>query len=235
MRVVCISDVHGKLPVIEPCDLLLIGGDITPVSDHSPGFQRFWLETSFRNWLMEVPARNVVAVAGNHDFVFETNPSWIPRDLRWIYLQDRGVEIEGMKIYGTPWQPWFCDWAFNSPRVDPELFLAEKFAAIPVETDILLTHGAPFGYGDLAPGGDSSVGEHVGSTALLQRIQSVSPSLVVFGHLHGGYGLYEIEGNRGKITLANVAIMDEGYQPANRPTEFEISTLPGGLSILPIG
>jgi Icc-related predicted phosphoesterase len=234
MRVACVSDFHGKLPVIQPCDLLLIAGDITPVTDHTPGYQRFWLENAFRPWLVTVPARHILGVAGNHDFLFQTSASLIAKDLRWNYLQDSGVEIEGLKIYGTPWQPWFCDWAFNSPKENPEAFLAEKFAAIPDDTDILLTHGAPFGYGDTAPVAGKNAGQHVGSTALMERIRQVSPALAVFGHLHSGHGLYEIEGARRKVLLANASIVDDNYITANLPLKFEVTRTGSTLSISPI-
>jgi Icc-related predicted phosphoesterase len=231
MRTVCISDCHGKLPDIQPCDLLLIAGDITPVTDHSIEFQRFWLDSVFRNWLAQTPARNIVGIAGNHDFIFQTSPGTIPKDLRWIYLQDSAVEIEGLKIYGTPWQPWFCDWAFNSPRKNGEDFLNEIFAAIPADTDILLSHGAPRGYGDEAPVIGENSAEHVGSTALLDHIRRVSPALVVYGHLHSGYGLYEIEGDRRKVLLANASILDDGYERANHPLEFEILKSASGVTV----
>jgi hypothetical protein len=36
------------------------------------------------------------------------------------YLQDAGLELFGLRIWGTPWQPWFYDWAFNAPRHNGE-------------------------------------------------------------------------------------------------------------------
>jgi Icc-related predicted phosphoesterase len=231
MRTVCISDFHGKFPAVPPCDLLLIAGDITPTSDHSEEFQKYWLENPFRKWLNEVPAPQVCGIAGNHDFIFQNKPAWVPRDLRWTYLQDSGAVIEGIKIYGTPWQPWFASWAFNAPAALGETFLAEKFAAIPDDTDILLSHGAPRGYGDIAPSGGKHGGEHVGSTALLERMQKVRPHLTVFGHLHGGYGVYTLDSGGRDLILANASVMDDQYQVANRPIQFDISRGPQGFSI----
>src|SRR6267142_531264 len=48
------------------CDLLLIGGDICIGGKEEK--QAHWLDTSFRAWLKEVPARKVIGVWGNHDF-----------------------------------------------------------------------------------------------------------------------------------------------------------------------
>jgi Icc-related predicted phosphoesterase len=235
MRIVCISDCHGRLPQIPACDLLLIAGDITPVSDHSEEFQKRWLQTHFHPWLEKAPAIHVCGIAGNHDYIFQRQPTWVPKDLRWIYLQDSGTEIEGLKIFGTPWQPWFQDWAFNSPKENPEEFLAQKFSQIPDDTDILLAHGAPKGYGDMAPAGGPGAGEHVGSSALLNRILEVCPALVVYGHLHGGYGFYSIPGEKRVITLANASVLDEKYQLANRPLEILLEQRKRGITISKVG
>src|SRR4051812_12302796 len=113
MLIRALSDLHGTLPEIAPCDLLLLGGDLCPVTDHRLSYQADWLDTTFRRWLEQVPARRIVAVAGNHDLVFEKAPYLLPRDLPWTYLQDSGCTWEGLQLYGTPWQPWFFDWAFN--------------------------------------------------------------------------------------------------------------------------
>ena len=111
MRIVCISDthsLHGQFPVPEG-DVLVHAGDAT----------RRGSEAELRDvnhWLGTLPHRHKVLVAGNHDFGFQTH-----RDAAgWItnahYLQDRSVVIEGVRFYGSPWQPWFHDWAFNLPR-----------------------------------------------------------------------------------------------------------------------
>src|SRR5262245_5605331 len=113
MKVVAVSDLHGLLPDVPPCDLLLLAGGLCPLGDRSPSSQAGWLDGEFRTWLGQLPARKVIGVAGNHDFLFEKAPQLVPRGLPWTYLQDSGTEWEGLAIYGTPWQPWFFDWAFN--------------------------------------------------------------------------------------------------------------------------
>jgi len=64
MLVTAVSDLHGFLPPIDPCDLLLVAGDVCPVDDHRPPAQAMWLDTTFRRWLDAVPATHVVGVAG---------------------------------------------------------------------------------------------------------------------------------------------------------------------------
>ncbi len=55
------------------------------------------------------------------------------------YLEDSETSIKGVSIYGSPWQPEFCDWAFNLPRKSEAL--REKWAKIPDKSDIVITHG----------------------------------------------------------------------------------------------
>ncbi len=111
MRFVCLADLHGFLPAVPPCDVLLVAGDICPTTDERPEAQRRWLSSEFADWLADVPADVVIGVAGNHDFVGETDPGAL-RDLDWHYLQDETAVIEGMSFFGSPWTSRFQDWAF---------------------------------------------------------------------------------------------------------------------------
>jgi Icc-related predicted phosphoesterase len=213
MKVMALSDLHGNLPDDLPaCDLLLLAGDLTPVSNHQLAFQASWLDREFRAWLQRVPARKVVGVAGNHDFIFEKAPYLLPEGLPWTYLQDSGTEWEGWKIWGTPWQPWFFDWAFNG---DPER-LKRQWALIPADTDILVLHGPPYGYGDGVPE-DAGV-RRCGCPLLLERIQQVRPRLVVYGHIHEGRGEWQL----GPTRLANVTLLDEDYRLRHQPWVIEL-------------
>lgn len=212
IRVVAMSDLHGTLPPsssIPKCDLILIGGDIC--GSHNPLDQSIWLHREFKPWLENLPADKIVGVAGNHDFIFEKAPHLVPK-LPWTYLQDAPTEFKGWKIYGSPWQIRFFDWAFNLDEPD----LARKWAAIPDNTDILVLHGPPKGYGDkvlrVLPGEDGNVG----SPSLLKRIQEIKPRLVVFGHIHPGHGVYNVD----ETVLANVSIVNEEYIWVHPPTEF---------------
>jgi Icc-related predicted phosphoesterase len=214
MKIVALSDLHGHLPAaLSACDLLLLAGDLTPVEDHDPFFQALWLNDVFRSWLSRQPARKIVGIAGNHDFVFEQAPELVARDLPWTYLQDAGIEWEGLKIWGTPWQPWFFDWAFNGT---PEQ-LVRKWALIPDDTDILVVHGPPYGYGDGVPEGDGSV-RRCGCPHLLERIEAVRPRLVIFGHIHEGRGEWQL----GPTRMANVTLVDGAYRPVHEPWVVEL-------------
>ena len=132
----------------------------------------------------------------------------MPADLPWTYLQDSGTEWEGLKIWGTPWQPWFFDWAFNGGPED----LKRQWALIPDDTDILVVHGPPHGYGDGVPESGGSV-RRCGCPHLLERIRAIQPRLVVYGHIHEGRGEWQL----GPTRLANVTILDGNYQRRFEP------------------
>jgi Icc-related predicted phosphoesterase len=221
MNVYALSDQHGDLPEIPECDLLLIAGDICPdflagrpggLMDKGEQRQRNWLDNDFRAWLDEIPAKNVVGIAGNHDFVFE-HKFLIPEGLRWHYLEDDEVEIGGLRIWGTPWVPKLQSWAFyGSPNM-----LSVRAEAIPSGIDILLSHGPPFGYGDGIPAslwidGEIRQGlEHAGEDELFKNLDRIAPKVVVCGHIHEGYGSYK----RGDIDIYNVSVKDALYDMVN--------------------
>ena len=214
MKIVAISDQHGILPEIPPCDLLLIAGDICPVHNHAIDFQAQWLDSDFRRWLGSLRhVGRVIGVAGNHDFIFERAAHRVPDDLPWIYLQDQLTEYRGLRIWGTPWQPWFFDWAFNG---QPEQ-LKEKWALIPNPVDIIVVHGPPRCYGDGVPERGGSV-RHTGCPHLLQRIREIEPELVVYGHIHEGRGQWQLTE---KTTLANVTLVDGSYRHVYEPWIYE--------------
>ncbi len=230
MRIVATSDLHGALPTIPPCDLLLIGGDVCPdflgsvagsggfsEPDNGAGRQAAWLDTSFRAWLDEVPARQVVGIAGNHDFVFE-HRFLVPRGLRWTYLQDNTVAVAGVRVSGVPWVPNLPFWAFHASGA------AMRLAFENVEPcDILLSHGPPLGIMDEAPSKYGSVaGEHVGSPSALDAIKRTRPEYFICGHIHEGYGRDDFSYKRNITTIYNVAHMDGGYNPVNEPVVIDL-------------
>lgn len=231
MKIIAISDLHGFLPQIPECDLLLIAGDIVP-DDFTPGTgakylshdeQENWVRTYFTKWLDKVPARSVVGIAGNHDFIFQgTNLGF---ELPWTYLDDTTANVQGLNIHGAPWTPEFGGWAFMAPEVS----LNEKWDKIPEDTDILVVHGPPHGYGDktemyLKPGQDP----HVGSKTLEAKLYFGSfPNLklVVFGHIHEGYGTGSMKLLDRNLTWANVSHVDEYYSPNRSPMLFDLDDL----------
>lgn len=218
MRIAAIADLHGHLPETPPCDVLVIAGDLVPFEMvRDPAAQAAWLDGLFRAWLDARPSGHVVGIAGNHDFVFQDEPGIVP-DLPWTYLQDSGCTIDGVRFWGSPWTPWFFDWAFNAPQEDGEAFLEERFAPAPDDTDVLIVHGPPAGYGDRTAG----AGGRVGSTAQLACIDRIAPAACLFGHIHEDRGRWR----RGTTELANVSAVDADREPIADPAV--VVDLPAG-------
>lgn len=221
MNICAISDLHGQFPSLFPCDLLLIAGDICPNPHRPPGCpadiqaQARWLNSTFCAWLEKLPARHIVAVAGNHDFVFERAPGSV-RPLRWHYLERSSIEIEGLRIWGSPDQLPFFRWAFNVPEEE----LRRQYDTIPEGTDIILSHGPPCGYGDLVTPDMASFNakRNVGSDSLTDFIRRRQPRYVITGHIHEAYGAYEL----GATRILNAAILDEDYRLVHAPHYFEL-------------
>lgn len=205
MRIVCLSDVHSKQDRLQvpDGDLLLVAGDLTKRGTEDE-IRRF------DDWLARLPHPHKVVIAGNHDFLFEHRPSEARRLITAaVYLEDELVEVGGLRVWGSPWQPRFFDWAFNLDRGEP---LREKWAAIPPGIDVLLTHGPPYGILDRVAGGD-----HVGCQDLLEAVERVRPRWHVFGHIHEAYGV--VRG--GATTFVNASTCTLSYAPSNPPVVVE--------------
>lgn len=215
MRIVHLSDTHNqneKIKVPEG-DILIHSGDATMNGRPAE-------IAAFSKWFAALPHRHKIFVAGNHDMLFETDghSARALLDKSIIYLQDAAVEIEGLLIYGSPWQPRFYDWAFNRDR-GPEM--AEKWAIVPDEIDILITHGPPNQILDAVPQTNGSI-DHAGCEELRKRIEILSAAgrlkLHCFGHIHCGHGVERAMG----MTFSNASICDERYRPAQPPNVIDI-------------
>lgn len=240
IRFVCISDTHGKIEGsklhMPQGDVLLHAGDFTQ-KGHMNEIQKF------NSYLGALPYKVKVVIAGNHDLTFDDNiteaslrtfgvqkstvESYLSeRGLKSvkqmltsaIYLEDSLVTVCGIKIYGAPWQPVFCDWGFNLNRGEDIL---KKWQTIPADLDILMTHGPPVGHGDLTGGNNN-----VGCVELLNTVQKrVKPKFHVFGHIHEGYGVT----SDGSTTFINASTCTRRYLPTNAPIVFDF-IIPEGHS-----
>lgn len=208
MRIAAISDLHGFLPETPACDLLLVGGDLCPLDDHTTAYQHRWLKEAFAPWLEARPAGAVVGIAGNHDFVAEGHDD-LMRELPWTYLRDEAVSVGGLRLWGTPWTPLFQDWAF----MEPDDRLGARFGAINGGTDVLIAHGPPLGFGVTVAGDDA------GSASLLEAIDRVAPRLCIYGHIHERFGV----DRRGDTVLGNVSHVNELYEPVHAATLFDLN------------
>lgn len=218
MKICLISDTHLRhrgYPIdIPKCDLLIHSGDACLEGDYAE-------VRTFFEWFEGLPGDRKVFVAGNHDWLFQKDPATarklVPSSVN--YLQDELVEVNGLKIYGSPWQPEFCDWAFNLPRGWP---LRKKWEAIPAGIDILVTHGPPMGILDYSHFGN----EHVGCEDMRQELARIKPKLHCFGHIHGAYGTAVLAGT----LFVNASLCDESYVANHPPILVEME--PGGSPVL---
>jgi predicted phosphodiesterase len=215
MKLTFISDTHNKHKSLTGDlpggDILIHAGDIS-----SMGYKHE-IE-SFLTWFDKIDNYDTkVFIAGNHDWGFQTKPDQCRGLLTGYktvdYLEDEELVLyldgpngdkpeENIRIYGTPWQPEFYNWAFNLPKNGPGL--QSKWNMIPENTDILITHGPAYGFLDDVEG---KRGQHLGCELLAERIKEVKPKIHICGHVHSGYGHYF----DGHTHYFNASVLNEQY------------------------
>jgi Icc-related predicted phosphoesterase len=213
LRLILISDTHGKHSQLTNDLLTLNDGVLTiilhagDVSDTGKSYQI----TSFLDWYAGLPFKHKIFIAGNHDWGFEKMND-IPKsykDRGVIYLMDSMTSVEGITIYGSPWQPRFYDWAFNVDRNR----LDEKWKLIPEGMDIIMTHGPVHGILDYTPTYMS-----VGCEILAKKIAELQPKIYVSGHIHFARGIKATN----DTLYINASVLDEGYLYRNKPIVVEM-------------
>lgn len=224
-----------KLDIISDTHLLttlsdLPGGDILIHAGDALNSGILMDLIDFKSHLMGIADRykHILFTPGNHDCVFEEDPSLAKQCIEevpgLILLHERSVEIDGIKFYGTAFQPFFFDWAFNVGKkmgvlnwTDIEK-LTEHYSRIPDDTEVLITHCPPYGIRD-SIGDPEKSGRRTGSPELLDRIANLKKlKLHAFGHIHWSHGMEERNG----IKFVNAAMCDEDYNPINPVITVEI-------------
>jgi Icc-related predicted phosphoesterase len=212
VKLVLISDTHTfhNQVQVPDGDVLVHAGDM--------GLRGSFDEIqSCLTWLNGKPHKHVVAIAGNHDWAFARPDTKGYLDLGRInYLENSCVNIDGKNFYGSPVQPWFCDWAFNVQR-GPEI--KKYWDMIPDAglVDVLITHGPPRGILDQAAPHRHS--DCLGCDDLFKKVEISKPLVHVFGHIHGGYGQTQFGSG---TKFFNASVVNEAYQVVNKPWVVEI-------------
>jgi Icc-related predicted phosphoesterase len=214
LKLVVISDTHEqehKLAPLPDGDVLIHCGDSTYRGD----IGKF---SKFVKWFASQSHTYKACVMGNHELGFQTSKNAICRQIlkenNIIYLEDSGITIDGINFWGSPFQPNFYNWEFNLARGTD---LQEKWALIPDDTHVLITHGPPYGIGDGVP--ECGAISHVGDEDLLNRIYELKHLKAhCAGHLHECYGLIELDG----IKFVNASICDGSYRPINLPIVIDV-------------
>jgi Icc-related predicted phosphoesterase len=227
-KIICISDTHGRheyIPTLPEGDLLIHAGDLTNVGGRGEVHDAL-------DWLIDLAPRythGVVFIAGNHDKGFDPKynlngndkPEYLKHRLEDLVLSDYGVtylensscEIDGIKIWGSPITPWFYGdrWAFNKHRGEE---INEVWNGIPLDTNIIITHGPPYGYNDYVARDHS----YVGCFDLAKRIGEIKPLITVHGHIHGSRGYSRDEHTH----YINASILDERYEISYKPMILDV-------------
>jgi len=218
MKIIGISDTHGKHKLIPKeflenadglIDVIICSGDISEI-----GYRTEII--NFLGWFNNLPFKHKILIGGNHDFFLENASN---EDLtimfseypNVIYLNDSGCEIDGVKFWGSPVQPYFHNWAFNKLGTD----ICKHWNKIPLDTNVLITHGPPEGILD-----ENTRGLSVGCPYLLEKIGELTNlKLHIFGHIHEGYG--SLDNGKG-LTFVNASLLDFRYYMTNNPITIEI-------------
>lgn len=208
MKICIISDTHGKDSWLDlpKCDILIHCGDfyITSLAE---------LEYANR-WFGRQKANYKILVAGNHDTYLEHIGKDVAKSLftNVIYLENELVEIEGLRIYGSPYSPEFNNWSFMYQRCSLEA--KNIWQQIPENLDILVTHAPPYGILDR-----NLSDIRCGCEVLQREILKKKPKLSCFGHIHRYGGQSTTQEN---IDFYNCSVLDEEYKLKNKPTIIEI-------------
>ena len=226
MKVCAVSDLHGDLIDIKPCDLVLICGDSVPLNvQSSTNRTKKWYKEKFTKWAENLPCEKVIFIAGNHELGFKGHQiiyeSLFPTSNKITYLCHKEYVFthngKDYRIFGTPYCKKFGNWAF----MYPDDVLKQIFNEIPEGLDILITHDQPYEYGDILLQEDCpwADGNHIGNKPLLEAILEKQPRFQFNGHLHSCSHEKIMIGN---TVHYNVSMKDEKYNIVYEPLYLEI-------------
>lgn len=217
MKIAAVSDIHGMIEKVKfpPADVLVMAGDLlanySRVSEEQDAKKQLESLGLFNLILGTLPYRKIFVTFGNHDWCSQLYPDRTKSMIKnGTVLMDEAAEFEGVKFYGSPWQTWFHDWAWNFPRTDSWVgypFATKIWKKIPDDTNVLVVHGPALYIRDKCMDG-----REVGCPVLRDRILQLKQlKLGVFGHIHHSYGKQVESG----VTFLGAAACDEGYDPVN--------------------
>lgn len=228
MKIAVTSDLHGTLPFIDKCELLLICGDIVPLSIQRRHIESYdWFQKEFSEWINNIKCNEVIMVGGNHDYFLETlyqdEPS--KKDLFEGYCNKKItiLDNESMKytdsdnrthiIWGTPYCSKFGKWAYMHDKET----LEQAYSTMPNKCDIVLAHHAPklVGLGKIY----ERNGYDAGNEVLAKEVLNKQPKYLFCGHIHSGEHTMQFYNG---TYMVNVSLNNESYEPVNKIFYFEV-------------
>ena len=214
--IVCISDTHRYHNHIDvpDGDILVHAGDFCGRGDV--------LEVgSFLDWMEKQPHETKIVVPGNHDVCLESDygvrKEFERSGIELLIDSDHMDVRSGLTFYGLPWTPDFYPDTWGFQHRDAGDSPERLWNLVPDAIDIIVTHGPPYGFADQIVMGATP---HLGCPVQTQRVLALSNTLrgVICGHIHGGYGEYDMAG----VKLINASICTEQYKPTNPPIVWSI-------------
>lgn len=211
MNITFISDTHTCHRQIQ----MPMSGDVICHCGDMTNFGSSRVVKDFAEWFDELDFDYKIFIAGNHDLSAETKKDKflkkIPEDI--IYLENEGVVINGIKFWGSPVSPHTIQaWAFAKERGEE---IRAYWDMIPEDTDVLLTHGPPYGVGDETSTPQEGEDPHRGCKDLLEVVQNVKPFIHSFGHIHEGRTVYDDK--RNNIAYINASVVNKAREVVNDP------------------
>ncbi|KAJ7154659.1 Metallo-dependent phosphatase-like protein [Mycena filopes] len=206
-RFVLLSDTHGRTCDVPDGDVLLHTGDLTEwgtlnelektmewlcalphrvkiiiAGNHDSNIHREWYEPVWKELRLHrsndapEPVEAVLELLGGSRAV-AANIVYLQDEVYKFKARDGGKE---WSVYGSPWTPYWGDWAFGYNKEDGAALCGEF-----PQADILLTHGPPRNILDLTINK-----ERAGCAALAAELPRLKPKLHVFGHIHEARGAH---------------------------------------------
>ena len=226
MKICAFSDMHGQLNFkVEPCDIVLIGGDIIPLKIQNYTVEsEEWFKTVFIPWCNGLPCEKVIFIAGNHDFFLMRHPDrmrlMLKNQDKIVYLDGEIFEYKGKVIFGTPWCKPFGRWAFMESYEEQDKRYA-RYLEIIGKVDIVLSHDAPYGVSDIILQKDCwwADGTHIGNQSLKKFLEAAKPEYCWHGHLHTSNREEEMLED---TKVYNVSLLNENSEMTFKPQYFEL-------------
>lgn len=181
-RIWHISDTHTfhkLLTVPENIDVVIFSGDCSNPRD--PYLNELEVK-DFIQWFKSLPIEHKIFVAGNHDTSIEKG---LVKKIDFSgynihYLENDYIDIDGIKIFGSPNTPTFGNWSFMKARDK----IDKLWSKVDNDVDIFIVHGPPKTILDLSYG-PIGILEYCGCNALKRHILGrIKPKFCLFGHIH---------------------------------------------------